>query len=79
MALENLNKIRKWIQKPILYDLHSHLYGCLEIEDLYWLYHRRFPPQERWGIFNRHFKKDIQAKEVFQSPKKIKTILLLQR
>ena len=37
---------------PPFYELHSHLYGCLNLQDLHWLA-ARYPP--RWEIFTRSY------------------------
>ena len=39
-------------QMPALYELHTHLYASLGIEDLYWLAKRKKP---RWEIFTRSY------------------------
>lgn len=49
-------------------DLHCHLYGCLEIEDLYWMASNNQP---RWNIFENSWKKTYgyipDIKNLFES------------
>lgn len=55
---------------PALYELHSHLYGCLELEDLYYLAARSSP---RWEIFAQSYrelyKKEAEIKSLFSKKK----------
>ena len=44
---------------PPLYELHTHLYGCLSMEDLHWLAARR-PP--RWDLFTSSYR-NLYGKE----------------
>ncbi len=41
-----------------LYELHTHLYGCLQLEDIYWLAERNIAKNpERLQIFNESYKR----------------------
>lgn len=48
-------------------ELHSHLYGCLTVDDLYWLYHRKPWRKDYYGdSYRRTYGREAPLDELFR-------------